>query len=56
LQVWGDDKGVDKSFDDINDLSVNCHFRDCTHINEPGSAVLEALKNGNLTKTVIKVF
>lgn len=56
LQVWGDDKGVNKVFDDINDLSVNCRFRDCTHINEPGCAVLEALKNGNLDEDRYKSF
>ncbi len=56
LQVWGDDKGVNKVFDDINDLAANCRFRDCTHINEPGCAVLEALKNGTLDEDRYKSF
>lgn len=41
---------VDKSFQDIDDLSVNCKFRDCTHTNEPGCFVREQIKLGKLDK------
>lgn len=56
IQVWGDEKIVGKVFDDINYLSTNCRFRDCTHINEPGCAVLEAVKNGTLEDERYKSF
>lgn len=41
---------VDKSFQDIDDLSINCKFNDCTHTNEPGCFVIEQIKLGNLDK------
>lgn len=50
IQVWGDEKGLEKVFDDIEDLAVNCRFRDCGHKNEPGCAVLEAVQKGTLDK------
>lgn len=37
-------------FEDIVGLANQCRFRNCTHINEAGCAVLEALKNGKLSK------
>ena len=33
---------------DIGQLAKECKFHDCTHINEPGCAVLEAVESGNL--------
>lgn len=41
---------VDKSFQDIDDLSVNCRFSDCTHTNEPGCFVREQIRLGKLDK------
>lgn len=45
LQVWGDENGLKQTFDDIEELAINCRFRDCSHINEPGCAVKEAICN-----------
>ncbi len=39
-----------KSFADIDQLSQQCRFSDCTHTKEPGCAVKEAIKNGQLTE------
>lgn len=33
---------------DISDFASSCRFKDCTHTNEPGCAVLEALETGQL--------
>lgn len=43
-------EGVDlsKSFTEISELAQQCQFRDCTHTNEPGCAVLMAVENGEL--------
>lgn len=37
-----------KAFADIDELALHCKFRDCTHTGEPGCAVLEAVRNGEL--------
>ena len=39
---------TDDSFTDIHELSLTCRFTNCSHTNEPGCAVLEAIKNGKL--------
>jgi ribosome biogenesis GTPase len=48
LQVWGDEEGLRQAFDDIEELAVNCRFRDCGHRNEPGCAVQSAISDGRL--------
>lgn len=40
---------LSKSFADIDELAVNCRFRDCTHGSEPGCAVQQAIKDGFLS-------
>ena len=40
--------GIDNVFDEIYDLSNNCRYADCTHLHEPGCAVLIAKENGLL--------
>lgn len=39
---------LSKTFADIDGLAQHCQFRDCTHTNEPGCAVLRAIENGEL--------
>jgi ribosome biogenesis GTPase / thiamine phosphate phosphatase len=48
LQIWGDEEGLERVFSDIENLAVNCRFRDCRHETEPGCAVREALTAGTL--------
>lgn len=36
----------------ISDLEGQCRFADCTHVNEPGCAVIEAVENGIIDKDV----
>lgn len=33
---------------DISDLEKSCRYKNCTHQNEPGCAVIEAVENGSL--------
>jgi ribosome biogenesis GTPase len=40
--------GLEETFSDIIAMSANCHFNDCTHVNEKGCAVLGAVENGTL--------
>lgn len=46
IQLWSGD--VESTFEDIEDLALNCKFRDCTHESEPGCAVREAIETGEL--------
>ena len=48
IQVWGDETGLKQAFDDIEELSMNCRFKDCSHEIEAGCAVQAAIKNGSL--------
>ncbi len=41
--------GLTETFDDISALALNCRFTDCTHTNEPGCAINEALNQGQIT-------
>ena len=40
--------GIDSLFDEITSLARQCKYVDCTHIQEPGCAVLSAIKSGRL--------
>lgn len=40
--------GLDATFSDIGAYAAHCRFPDCTHTQEPGCAVLAALKNKTL--------
>lgn len=39
LRPDADEDGLDASFEDITALALQCRFRDCDHIDEPGCAV-----------------
>ena len=43
--------GLEITFDAIHRLSENCKFKDCTHTNETGCAVLDAIENGSIEKS-----
>ncbi|MGY3776077.1 ribosome small subunit-dependent GTPase A [Helcococcus sueciensis] len=40
----------DVLFNHINELSSNCKFNDCKHETEPGCAIHQAIKNGELSQ------
>ena len=42
--------GIDETFSDVVSLFDQCKFNDCSHTNEPGCAVLAALKDGTLSE------
>jgi ribosome biogenesis GTPase len=48
LQLWEGDSSLSQSFQDVEALSEQCRFRDCTHHNEPGCAVQSAISSGEL--------
>lgn len=42
--------GIEKTFDEITSLIEQCQFSDCTHTVEKGCAVLEAVKNNQISE------
>jgi ribosome biogenesis GTPase len=50
IGLLGTSEGMDDSFEDIHDLSLNCRFSNCTHVQEPGCAVLFAIEAGDLSE------
>lgn len=46
----GADAGIKETFADLFLLSRHCRFKDCTHTNEPGCAVIKAVQEGNLSE------
>ncbi len=48
--LLGASDGVEVSFSDIQELSLTCRFSNCTHVQEPGCAVLAAIETGDLAE------
>jgi ribosome biogenesis GTPase len=46
IQLGDSAEGLEKAFSEIVDAARNCKFKDCTHRDEPGCAVLQAVKDG----------
>lgn len=49
LGMWNNAHGIDEVFSDIERITSRCRFSDCTHVSEPGCAILAALQSGELT-------
>ena len=50
LGMWDAEEGINKTFSDIDELIGLCKYSDCTHTNEPGCKIIEAIENGELSK------
>jgi ribosome biogenesis GTPase len=48
LQLWDSEEGLEKAFEDVETLILECRFSDCAHETEPGCAVRSALDDGRL--------
>ena len=46
--LTGSEEGIASVFPEIAQASRSCRFRDCTHYDEPGCAVLGAIESGTL--------
>ncbi|MDM8518049.1 ribosome small subunit-dependent GTPase A [Desulfobacterales bacterium HSG16] len=42
--------GIDETFNEISDLSDQCLYKNCTHTNENGCAILQALENESISE------
>lgn len=50
IAFWETDQGIETAFPEIEQLSRQCRFTDCSHAHEPGCRVLEALDAGEISK------
>ena len=48
LKVGALEEGLGRAFPDIEELAVDCRFRNCSHVAEPGCAVIRAVSEGRL--------
>jgi ribosome biogenesis GTPase len=48
IQMWDDDEGLSRTFEDIEEIATRCQFGDCRHSGEPGCAIQIALDDGTL--------
>lgn len=48
LGMWDVSEGLGDAFSEVEALAKLCRFRDCSHGTEPGCAVREAVRNGEL--------
>lgn len=47
-EMGAESADLSKTFAEIEELAQHCRFRNCTHTNEPGCAVLAAIETGEL--------
>jgi ribosome biogenesis GTPase / thiamine phosphate phosphatase len=50
LQLWESARGLDAAFPDIASRAEQCQYRDCSHANDDGCAVVAALEAGDLDR------
>ncbi|WP_067098088.1 GTPase RsgA [Marinomonas atlantica] len=47
---------AESDFELVAKIAEKCRFNDCTHMNEPGCAVLQAVEQGNLEEFRVKAY
>ncbi len=50
LGIISNESGISSTFNEIDELSDQCRYKDCTHTVEAGCAVLEALESGKISE------
>jgi ribosome biogenesis GTPase / thiamine phosphate phosphatase len=48
LGLWANQDSVERTFEDVDALALECRFKDCAHVTEPGCAVRAAIEEGRL--------
>ena len=56
LQLWEGGDTLGDAFSDITELSSDCRFRDCRHLQEPGCAIVAAVASGALAVDRLESF
>ena len=50
LGIISNESGISSTFNEIDELSDQCRYKDCTHTVEVGCAVLQALESGKISE------
>lgn len=50
IRIWTAGESVAETFDDIMEYASHCRFSNCSHNNEPGCAVRQAIEDGVLSE------
>lgn len=50
MECGNQNSGIDRTFQDVEQYIGYCKYSDCTHTNEPGCKILEAIQNGQLSQ------
>ena len=50
LGMWNAEEGINKTFKDIEQYIGMCKYSNCTHTNEPGCKIFEAIENGEISR------
>ena len=56
LEVWTTEESVKPDFSDLEELALQCRFRDCRHGTEPGCAVRPAVAAGVVDEVRLAAF
>lgn len=49
-------ESVEAAFEDVEELAMQCRFRDCGHVTEPGCAVKKAIEEGTLRRERLETY
>jgi ribosome biogenesis GTPase len=50
LQLWDAGEGLQNTFQEIEELAVQCKFSDCRHETEPGCMIKKAIEEGTISQ------
>jgi ribosome biogenesis GTPase len=56
LQLVDCEHGLEETFSEVANLARHCRFSDCTHQTEPGCAIQDALKSGDLDERRLRSY
>jgi len=56
IQLNIDEDHLAEAFEDIDELAASCRFSDCSHSQEPGCAVNEAVESGAIASERLRAF
>lgn len=56
LGLWDADAGVSATFEDVEVLAAQCRFSDCSHVQEPGCAIRQAIADGTLPEERLRAY